>query len=84
MKPSRSTTSTAADIATQADLFRRTKRELDDLQSSHLGQPIEQIARDSDRDRWFTAQEALAYGFVDHVVSRAATLPRGAGAFGGA
>jgi ATP-dependent Clp protease protease subunit len=84
LKPLRSTKSTAADIATQADLFRRTKRELDELQSCHLGQPIEQIARDSDRDRWFTAQEALAYGFVDRVVSRAAILPPGAGAFGGA
>ena len=38
----------------------------------HTGQPIEQIEKDSDRDRWFTAQEALEYGFVDHVVSRAA------------
>ncbi len=54
------------------------------MESFHTGQPIEQIAPDSDHDRWSTAQEALEYGFVDHVVSRAATLPRGAGAFGGA
>ena len=72
MKPSRSTTSTAADIATQADLFRRTKKELNELQAQHTGQSIEQIEKDSDRDRWFTAQEALEYGFVDHVVSKAA------------
>jgi ClpP protease-like protein len=73
---------TAADIAIQADLFRRTKRGLDELQSFHTGQPIERIEPDS--DRCSTAQEALEYGFVDHVVSRAATLPGGAGAFGGA
>jgi ATP-dependent Clp protease protease subunit len=71
-QPSAGVGGTAADIAIQADLFRRTKRELNELQSFHTGQPIEQIERDSDRDRWFTAQEALEYGFVDHVVSRAA------------
>ena len=70
-QPSAGVGGTAADIAIQADLFRRTKRELNELQSQHTGQPIEQIERDSDRDRWFTAQEALEYGMVDHVVSRA-------------
>ena len=70
-QPSAGVGGTAADIAIQADLFRRTKRELNELQSQHTGQPVEQIERDSDRDRWFTAQEALEYGMVDHVVSRA-------------
>ena len=70
--PRRRRRRTASDIAIQADLFRRTKRELNELQSLHTGQPIEQIEKDSDRDRWFTSQEALEYGFVDHVVSRAA------------
>ena len=73
-QPSAGVGGTAADIAIQADLFRRTKRELNELQSQHTGQPIEQIERDSDRDRWFTAQEALEYGFVDHVVTRADTM----------
>src|SRR5438309_10147723 len=71
-QPSAGVAGTASDIAIQADLFRRTKRELNELQAQHTGQPIEQIEKDSDRDRWFTAQEALEYGFVDHVVSRAA------------
>ena len=71
-QPSAGVGGTASDIAIQADLFRRTKRELNELQSFHTGQPIEQIEKDSDRDRWFTAQEALEYGFVDHVVSKAA------------
>jgi len=71
-QPSAGVGGTASDIAIQADLFRRTKRELNELQSAHTGQSIEQIEKDSDRDRWFTAQEALEYGFVDHVVSRAA------------
>ena len=71
-QPSAGVGGTAADIAIQADLFRRTKKELNELQAFHTGQSIEQIEKDSDRDRWFTAQEALEYGFVDHVVSRAA------------
>ena len=71
-QPSAGVGGTAADIAIQADLFRRTKKELNELQSFHTGQSIERINEDSDRDRWFTAQEALEYGFVDHVVSRAA------------
>ena len=37
--------------------------------------PVEQIIADFDRDRWFSAQEALEYGFVDHVISRAGQLP---------
>ena len=71
-QPSAGVGGTASDIAIQADLFRRTKQELNELQARHTGQSVEQIEKDSDRDRWFTAQEALEYGFVDHVVSRAA------------
>jgi len=71
-QPSAGVGGTASDIAIQADLFRRTKIELNQLQAQHTGQTVEQIEKDSDRDRWFTAQEALEYGFVDHVVSRAA------------
>ena len=71
-QPSAGVGGTASDIAIQADLFRRTKQELSELQSQLTGQTVERILEDSDRDRWFTAQEALDYGFVDHVVSKAA------------
>ncbi|SDO57004.1 ATP-dependent Clp protease, protease subunit [Klenkia soli] len=70
-QPSAGVGGTASDIAIQADLFRRTKKELNELQSQHTGQTVEQIEVDSDRDRWFTAAEALEYGFVDHVVTKA-------------
>ena len=70
-QPSAGVGGTASDIAIQADLFRRTKKELNELQAQHTGQPVEQIEKDSDRDRWFTAKEALEYGFVDHVVTKA-------------
>ena len=42
-----------------------------ELIAEHTGQSLEQIQKDSDRDRWFTAQQALEYGFVDHVIGSA-------------
>jgi ATP-dependent Clp protease protease subunit len=70
-QPSAGVGGTAADIAIQADMLTKSKRELTELQSLHTGQSIERIETDQDRDRWFTAQEALEYGFIDKVVSRA-------------
>jgi ATP-dependent Clp protease, protease subunit len=74
-QPSAGVGGTQSDIAIQADMFGRLKRELNELQSRHSGQEVAQIERDSDRDRWFTPDEALEYGLVDHVVTHAAALP---------
>ncbi|GAF47345.1 ATP-dependent Clp protease protease subunit [Rhodococcus wratislaviensis] len=71
-QPSAGIGGTASDIAIMAEQFAHTKREMAELIAEHTGQTVEQITADSDRDRWFTAQQALEYGFVDHVVSRAA------------
>jgi ATP-dependent Clp protease protease subunit len=62
---------TAADIQIQAEQMLYTKRKMAELIAQHTGQTIEAIERDSDRDRWFTADEAKAYGFIDHVVRHA-------------
>lgn len=70
-QPSAGVGGTAADIAIQAEQFARTKRDLAELNAQHTGQPLERIQKDSDRDRWFDAQEALEYGFVDHVITSA-------------
>ncbi len=70
-QPSAGVGGTAADIAIQAEQFNLTKREMAQLISEFTGQSIEQITKDSDRDRWFTAQQALEYGFVDHVITSA-------------
>ena len=70
-QPSAGVGGTAADIAIQAEQFAHTKREMAELIAQHTGQTVEQITKDSDRDRWFTAEEAKDYGFVDHVVSPA-------------
>jgi ATP-dependent Clp protease protease subunit len=48
-----------------------------ELTAEQTGQTVEKITADADRDRWFTAQEALEYGFIDHVVSRVTQEPSG-------
>ena len=70
-QPSAGVGGTAADIAIQAEQFAHTKREMAELIAQHTGQTVDQITKDSDRDRWFTAEEAKDYGFVDHVISSA-------------
>ena len=66
---------TQSDITIQADMLRRLKQDINQLQAEHSGQSVEQVERDSDRDRWFTPEEALEYGLVDHVVASARALP---------
>jgi ATP-dependent Clp protease protease subunit len=78
-QPSAGIGGTASDIAIQAEQFRLTKIEMAKLIAQHTGQPLEQIQADSERDRWFTAEQAQEYGFVDHVVSRVAQVPNGPG-----
>ena len=60
----------AVDIAIQAEQIIYLKRVLAERISFHTGQPIERIEADSDRDRWFSAEEAKDYGFIDAVVER--------------
>ncbi|KAA2266198.1 ATP-dependent Clp protease proteolytic subunit [Solihabitans fulvus] len=75
-QPSAGVGGTAADIAIQADMLNKHKQEMAELIAEHTGQPVDKIIADFDRDRWFTAQEALEYGFVDKVVSRATQVPK--------
>jgi ATP-dependent Clp protease, protease subunit len=74
-QPSAGVAGTASDIAIQAEQYKLTKREMAELIAEQTGQPVEQIERDSDRDRWFTAQQAQEYGFVDQVLTRAEQIP---------
>ena len=60
---------TAMDIAIQADDLRHTRDTVLGLISLDTGQDVETVERDSRRDRWFSADEALDYGFVDRIVS---------------
>lgn len=67
-QPSGGFQGTAVDIAIQAENMSHTKRTMFGLIAEHTGQPVERIEADADRDRWFTAEEAREYGFVDRVV----------------
>ena len=58
---------TASDIQTQAELIMSMKRQLASITASQTGNTVEQVMADCDRDRWFTAQEALEYGFIDQI-----------------
>ena len=74
-QPSGSMQGQAADIAIQAEQIIYLKRMMAERISFHTGQPVERIEADSDRDRWFTAQEALEYGFIDKVIEKASQAP---------
>ena len=74
-QPSAGVAGTASDIAIQAEQYKLTKREMAELIAQQTGQSVEQVERDSDRDRWFTAQQAMEYGFVDQVLTRAEQIP---------
>jgi ATP-dependent Clp protease protease subunit len=65
---------TAVDIEIQADDLRYTRDTILGLVAADTGQPLERVREDSRRDRWFSAAEALEYGFVDRVVDDATAL----------
>ena len=65
---------TATEIRSNADLILQMKQELAEITAANTGKSPEQIIADSDRDHWFTAREALEYGFVDHIVASAQAI----------
>ena len=69
-QPSASLGGTATDVTIRAGVFGAMKREIAELTAQHSGQPVEAVTADADRDRWFDAEEARAYGLVDHVAGR--------------
>ena len=73
-QPSGGLGGTASDIRIQAEQSLHIKKTMSSLIAEHTGQTVEQIEADSDRDRWFTAAEALEYGFIDLVYERAAQI----------
>ncbi len=71
-QPSGGIGGTATDVRIGAQLIMHMKKVLAELTAEQTGQSLETIIKDNDRDNWFTASEALEYGFVDHVVETAA------------
>ena len=60
---------TATDIRIQAEQMAITKRTMAEINAKHTGQTLEKILIDSDRDNWFNAEDAKAYGFIDHIAT---------------
>jgi len=69
-QPSGSMQGQASDIAIQAEQIVYLKKMMAERIAFHTGQTVERIEADSDRDRWFTAEESLEYGFIDRVIER--------------
>lgn len=78
-QPSAGLGGSATDIRIQAEQLLRMKKRMSELISQHSGQTFDQITKDSDRDRWFTAEEAKAYGLIDDIMHSAADVPGGGG-----
>ncbi|HEY5836267.1 ATP-dependent Clp protease proteolytic subunit [Streptomyces sp.] len=78
-QPSAGLGGSATDIKIQAEQLLHTKRRMAELIAQHSGQTFEQITKDSDRDRWFSAEEAKEYGLLDGVMLSAAHVPGGGG-----
>ena len=81
-QPSGGIGGTATDVRINAELILHMKRVLAELIAGQTGKTVEQINADSDRDRWFTAPEALEYGFIDHVVTHSGSVSGGGGTAG--
>ena len=76
-QPSGGIGGTASDIRIQAEQMLYVKKTLFQRTAFHTGQSLEQIEKDADRDRWYTAEDAKTYGFVDHVIRSATEAPGG-------
>lgn len=81
-QPSGGVGGTASDIRINAKLILDMKHTLARITAERTGKSVEQILEDADRDKWFTAQEALEYGFIDHVVSDATAVTGSGGMTG--
>ena len=70
---------TAVDIEIQAENLEYSKHQMERLLAEHTGQSVETIREDSDRDRWFSAEEARAYGMINRVVDSLNSIGHGVG-----
>ncbi len=78
-QPSGGIGGTASDIRIQAELILHMKQVMAELTAEQTGQTVEQILKDNDRDKWFTAEEGLAYGFFDKISAHAGGVTGGGG-----
>jgi ATP-dependent Clp protease protease subunit len=82
-QPSGGIGGTASDIKIQAELILHMKKVMAELTAEQTGQTVETILKDNDRDKWFTATEALEYGFFDKIAAHAGSVSGGGGTANG-
>ncbi len=70
------TQGTASDISIQAEEILKTKHRLNEILAHHCGQPLAQIEKDTDRDRYMSSEEAKAYGLIDNVFVKKEREPK--------
>jgi ATP-dependent Clp protease protease subunit len=78
-QPSGGIGGTASDIKIQAELILHMKKVMAELTADQTGQTVDTILRDNDRDKWFTAKDALDYGFFDKIAAHAGSVAGGGG-----
>ncbi|WP_223987376.1 ATP-dependent Clp protease proteolytic subunit [Arthrobacter sp. NicSoilB8] len=78
-QPSGGIGGTASDIKIQAELILHMKKVMAELTADQTGQSVATILKDNDRDKWFTATEALEYGFFDKIAAHAGSVAGGGG-----
>jgi len=64
-----------SDVQIQAEEILKSKRQLNELLAHHTGQPVEKIEQESERDRYFSAEVAKAYGLIDDVIEHSDNKP---------
>ncbi|WP_424215582.1 ATP-dependent Clp protease proteolytic subunit [Streptomyces sp. BI20] len=78
-QPSAGFSGSASDIRIYVQHLLKTKKEMAELIAEHSGNDVERITKDSDRDYWFSAQEAKDYGLIDDVITATPNMPGGGG-----
>ncbi|GAA3695046.1 ATP-dependent Clp protease proteolytic subunit [Zhihengliuella alba] len=78
-QPSGGIGGTASDIRIQAELILHMKKVMSELTAEQTGQTVEQILKDNERDKWFTAKDGLEYGFFDHIAEHSSSVSGGGG-----
>jgi len=78
-QPSGGIGGTASDIRIQAELILHMKKVMSELTAEQTGQTVDTILRDNERDKWFTAEEGLEYGFFDHIAQSSGAVSGGGG-----
>jgi ATP-dependent Clp protease, protease subunit len=67
---------TASDISIQAEEILQTKKRLNEILAFHCSRPVEQVEKDTDRDRYMSSEEAKTYGLIDNVYVKKAAEPK--------